>query len=213
MRALYELITETPTYAEPLYYRPPYRGSHGFWHNVKTGFRLVVLLFALSAAYTFGLLDSPHGFMYRTCLNSKTKKGHDSSEAARYCLNGAVQSASKKYNVRRELIWAIIKVESNFDHRAVSPKGAKGLMQLMPATANDMGLKNPFDPYRNVEAGSRYLGILLKRYGGDITKAIAAYNAGMAHVDRYKGVPPFKETQNYVSMVKDAYYGRKVIRR
>jgi soluble lytic murein transglycosylase-like protein len=98
-------------------------------------------------------------------------------------------------------------VESNFNPNAVSRKGAMGLMQLMPSTARQLNVKNPFDPAQNVDAGVRHLKQLLESYGGDIKLTLAAYNAGAGAVARSSGVPHYAETQNYVRRITNLYYG------
>jgi len=116
-----------------------------------------------------------------------------------------VLAASKESSVDPELLWAVIAVESNFDHRAVSPVGARGLMQLMPHTARELNIVDPFNPRENVHGGAKYLQQMLKRFKGNYRLALAAYNAGPANVRKYQGIPPYRETQNYVSKVLKAY--------
>jgi soluble lytic murein transglycosylase-like protein len=119
-------------------------------------------------------------------------------------LNELVNSASERYRLDPDLVTSVIKAESGFNVRAISPKGAQGLMQLMPGTASELGVPNAFDPQANVEGGSRYLRELLERYNFDLVKALAAYNAGPQRVERFGGVPPYYETRAYVArIVKD----------
>ena len=116
-----------------------------------------------------------------------------------------IKQASSRFNVDPNLIKAVIKAESDFDHRAISRKGAQGLMQLMPQTADDMDVDNPFNPEENIFGGTRYLSILLGRFKNDKKKALAAYNAGPNAVEDYKGIPPFQETQTFIRRVLDYY--------
>lgn len=117
-----------------------------------------------------------------------------------------IRAAANRYGVDADLIHCVIAVESNFNEKAVSPRKARGLMQLLPATANRMGVKNIFDAKENVDGGTRYLRDMLARYHGDITLALAAYNAGPEKVQRYGNrVPPFIETQNYILRIARAY--------
>ena len=113
----------------------------------------------------------------------------------------SVQQAAAKYNLSPELIRGVIRAESNFQADAVSPAGARGLMQLMPETAKELGVTNPFDIQQNIDGGARYLRQMLDRFGGDVKRALAAYNAGPGAVDQYNGDVPFSETRQYVQRV------------
>jgi len=125
-------------------------------------------------------------------------------------LNDVVNSASAAYHLDPDLVNSVIHAESGFNAHAVSPKGARGLMQLMPDTANKLGVNDSFDSQANVDGGSRYLRELLERYNFDLVKALAAYNAGPQRVDQYRGVPPFRETRAYVARIVHEY-NRKII--
>lgn len=118
-------------------------------------------------------------------------------------VTSLVQAAAAKYGLDPALLQAVIQQESAGKPDAVSSSGAQGLMQLMPSTAASLGVTDPFDPAQNVDAGARYLQGLLNQYGGNVTLALAAYNAGPGRVAQYGGVPPFPETQNYVSSILD----------
>jgi soluble lytic murein transglycosylase-like protein len=114
-------------------------------------------------------------------------------------------AAARRHKLDPALVLALVQVESAFQPRAVSPKGARGLTQLMPGTARELGVKDAFDPEQNLDGGARYLRQLLTRYGGDLKRALAAYNAGPGAVDRHQGVPPYRETRQYVRRVLEKY--------
>jgi len=122
-------------------------------------------------------------------------------------IDRLIDHYSGKRNIPASLVKSVISVESGFDPDAVSPKGAMGLMQLMPSTVMDMGVENPFDPEDNIKGGTQLLRNLLDNYKGDYRQALAAYNAGKSAVDRAGGAPPYKETEDYVKRVIDIYAG------
>jgi hypothetical protein len=125
-------------------------------------------------------------------------------------LNEVVRTASGTYQLDPDLVNSVIRAESDFNARAVSPKGAQGLMQLMPQTASQLGVQNSFDPRSNVEGGTRYLRELLERYNFDLIKALAAYNAGPQRVEQYGGVPPYYETKAYVARIVRDFNKKKL---
>src|SRR5271165_4774200 len=128
-------------------------------------------------------------------------------------LASIVGDASARSRIDADFIASVIRAESGNSPRAVSPKGAQGLMQLMPQTASTLGVKNSFDPEQNVEGGVRYLRDLLVQYNGDAAKALAAYNAGPHRVQQYGGVPPYHETRAYVARVINEYNRKKLAKR
>lgn len=143
-----------------------------------------------------------------------TKKlaGHAAPQVSQPAIdiNEVVASASGTYRLDPDLVNSVIRAESGFNVRAVSPKGAQGLMQLMPQTASALGIENAFDPQANVEGGARYLRELLERYNFDLIKALAAYNAGPERVERYGGVPPYYETKAYVARIVRDFNKKKL---
>ena len=128
-------------------------------------------------------------------------------------LGAVVQSASEHTQVDADFIASVIRAESANNPHAVSHKGAQGLMQLMPATANKLGVKDSFDPADNVDGGARYLQELLLLYHNDMVKALAAYNAGPERVQQYKGIPPYRETYSYIARVINDYNRKKLAER
>ena len=134
------------------------------------------------------------------------------SERGNWSPDGYAQmiaDASVQHDVPEGLIWAVIRVESGFDPNAVSRRGAGGLMQLMPETAAVLGVRNVFDPWENIQAGTRHLRAMMERFPRDVRLAVAAYNAGEKAVAAFRGVPPYRETRNYVTRVMRFYGGAR----
>jgi soluble lytic murein transglycosylase-like protein len=128
-------------------------------------------------------------------------------------LDRVVSAVSDRHHLDPDFITSVIRAESGFNAHAVSRKGAQGLMQLMPQTSQQLGVKNPFDPSANLEGGTRYLRELLERYNFDVSKALAAYNAGPHRVEQYRGVPPYYETRAYVARIVRDYNRKKLAER
>jgi soluble lytic murein transglycosylase-like protein len=156
-----------------------YRDEYGVWHftNIKKDFRYKIYI--------------------RTPNKSPSQYIKD--------YEGIIQQAATRFRLDSFLIKAVIKAESDFDQNAVSTKGAQGLMQLMPETANDLAVEDPFNPEENIFGGTRYLGQLMQRFKQNWQLAIAAYNAGPENVEAYNGIPPFDETQTFVKRVMSYY--------
>lgn len=173
------LLLSAPGFAGADIYR--YRDENGVWHftNIQSDVR------------------------YRLYIRSYPKK------ATEYIrdFEGIISQASERFRVEPSLIKAVIKAESDFNQHAVSQKGAQGLMQLMPGTADAMKVEDPFNPEENIFGGTRYLSLMLSRFKNDIQLALAAYNAGPERVDDYRGIPPFPETKSFIEKVLQ-YYGQ-----
>ena len=143
---------------------------------------------------------------YRIFVKEKTKVNHWYSSEK---YDDLISDASERYGVSFPLLKAIIKAESDFDPYAVSKKGATGLMQIMPQNFELLGLEDPFDPWQNINAGARYFKQMYDRFKGKLALSLAAYNAGPTAVDRYKTIPPYEETEEYVRRVLRYYYNYK----
>ena len=158
------------------------------------------------------LKTSANGLPQRTTLGTSLRTSQTSTEvsaaelANRQKITDMIREVSARYHVDPALVRAVIQTESNWNASAVSRKGALGLMQLVPGTAQQLGVSNAFDPKQNLDGGVRYLHSLMERYNGDLDKALAAYNAGPGAVDRAGGIPQYRETREYVQRVTDSYF-------
>jgi len=148
-----------------------------------------------------GEIRAEGGMTPRAVRRANTRNASPPSEE----INQLVEETANRFQIDPRLVHAIISVESQYHPNAVSPKGAMGLMQLIPETAQRFGVENPFDPKENIQGGVSYLRSLLNLYGGDLSLSLAAYNAGEHAVQRFGGIPSFAETRDYVQKVTDIY--------
>ena len=144
---------------------------------------------------------------YKVYIKEKPNKIYKIYSNNKY--DNLIMEASKKHGISFSLLKAIIKTESDFNPRAVSKRGALGLMQIMPKTLKELSVRDPFDPWENIMGGTRYFKKMLVRFHGKISLSLAAYNAGPTAVDQYKTIPPYRETRNYVEKVMKHYYSYK----
>ena len=187
--------------------------------GVTIGYVLIVLLLPSRTVYAdiYRYIDE-NGVMHFT--NTPTSSNHEyklfireyKSITNRYSnkkYDDIISEASQQYDLSFPLLKAIIKAESDFDPKAVSKKGAKGLMQIMPENFKLLGINDPFDPSQNIHAGARYFKQMFDRFNGKLALSLAAYNAGPTAVDRYKTIPPYEETEEYVRRVLKFYHDYK----
>ena len=159
-----------------------------------------------SAKSKFGdLLTNPSTRVSAQIYSNSVAKSQSAELPTKSKIKELISRAAQKHGVDEKLVNALVKQESGFNPNAKSKVGAMGLMQLMPATAKGLGVTNPMDPEQNIEGGVKYLKSMMDRYNGNIILALAAYNAGPGAVDKYDGVPPYAETQNYVKSILSSY--------
>lgn len=186
------LIAQSSAWASPIYVIKNRDGSVTF--TTKTPAAGVQAKVFTAKKLGFSVYHSGLGSHKRRPLKEQSK---------RYLP--LIHKVAKQSGVNPHLVTALIHVESAFNPEARSPKGAMGLTQLMPATAKMLGVKRPYEPSDNVRGGVRYLSMLLKKYRGNLKLSLAAYNAGEGAVDKYRGIPPYRETQNYVRSVESLF--------
>ncbi len=186
-----------------------------WWHAAATGLLTIVLLMAASSPagadiYMYrdanGVLhftNVPASAEYRLYIRSSRPRFKASPGTKKF--DAIIQNAARRYDVDFSLLKAIIRAESSFDPQAISRKGARGLMQIMPQNFGTLDIQDPFDPEQNIMGGTRYFRSLLDRYQGKVSLTLAAYNAGPTAVDRYRRIPPYAETQDYVQKVLRFY--------
>ena len=148
--------------------------------------------------------NTPTSSKYKIYIKEKSRRSSNTHSTDKY--DRLIEEASKRHGVLFPLIKAVIKAESDFDPRAVSKAGALGLMQIMPQNVNNLKISDPFNPSENIMGGTRYFKQLIDKYEGKLQLALAAYNAGPGMVDYYNGIPPIKETENYVKRVMKYFY-------
>ncbi|MBN1905665.1 MAG: lytic transglycosylase domain-containing protein [Deltaproteobacteria bacterium] len=208
------LITEKVNLSESNIGR--YGNSHDSASVIIAGYLfllcLIFNLFMPSAAFAdiYKYRDK-NGVMHFTNIRSDLrytlyiKEARENPDAFITKYDVIIKAASEKFSMEPSLVKAVIKAESGFNHAAVSSKGAQGLMQLMPGTAEAMEVDDPYNPEKNIFGGTKYLSKMMERFNNDVRLALAAYNAGPEKVDKYKDVPPFNETKTFIERVMKYY--------
>lgn len=169
--------------------------------NINGGFNIALERIKEINSFATRVIGSPIAFESKVKATFANLFTDMSIKSGKQQFAPIIEQAAKEHNVDPKIVHAIIEQESGYNPNAVSRAGAKGLMQLMPDTARGLGVKDPLNPEENVRAGTKYFSSLLSHYHGNLTLALSAYNAGPNNVDRYKGVPPFRETKNYVNNI------------
>lgn len=188
-------------------------GRTGFIFGLCVALVWMAVSFTPAAADVYKYIDSngvlhftnvPTSSNYRLYIKERPEALQEAFSANRY--DSLISDAARKFGISFPLLKAMIKVESDYNPRAVSKKGAKGLMQIMPETSRALNIINVFDPVENIMGGAQYFKQLFTRFDGKLPLALAAYNAGPAAVDQYQRIPPFRETEAYVEKVMNYYY-------
>ena len=182
---------------------PAQRSSLAFWSILEHRWKTVPSAHVRAAR---SAAEEVNRYLHSQESLRATKASNINRVFAQQDIDNAIELAAERHNVDPNLVRAVIKVESNFNPNAVSRKGAMGLMQLMPQTARQLNVENPFDPEQNIDAGVRHLKHLMENFGGDVKLSLAAYNAGAGAVARSAGVPRIAETRNYVKRITQLYY-------
>jgi soluble lytic murein transglycosylase len=151
----------------------------------------------------YNFTDQPASSKYKLYIKDWSRAQNKVKRVAQF--DETIEAAARAHGIESHLLKAVVKAESDFNPRAVSKKGALGLMQIMPENIQKLEIENPFDPYDNIMGGARYLKELLRRFDGNLPLALAAYNAGPGHVEKLQGIPPFEETEIYVQRVLKYY--------
>jgi len=181
--------------------------------GVLCGIFSILIIFSLIACPKNRILKETNPLLkdsrsYKADITSNLTKKYSKrlyTSKREHIYNHIIIAAANKYSIEPALIKAIIMAESSYNHKAISKKGAVGLMQLMPKTADALGVEDIYDPQHNVNGGVKYIKQLLKQFNGDIELALAAYNAGSTKVRKYNGIPPFKATRIYIKKVFEYY--------
>ena len=183
-----------------------------YWMRLISLLILFLLSTSFSEATIYRFVDE-YGRLHFTDVPTEVTYSFYRSDTQAQSLGNLIDHYAERFQLDSALVKAVIKVESDFDPRVVSHRGAKGLMQLMPATALELGVSDPFDPGQSIYGGTYYLRQMLDTFNSNLDHALAAYNAGPTTVQRYGGVPPYDETRNYIQRVKkfrDYYQGQSV---
>ncbi len=178
-----------------------------YWSNTKRRWMRVPTPSKTAVRNACSAAQEVEATMAAAPARTKFSKSGTAAQWTPSAVDGLIEDVARRHSVDPNLVRAMIKVESNFNPHARSRKGAMGLMQLMPSTARDLNVYNPYDPAQNLDGGIRHIKSLLEQNGGDVALSLAAYNAGQGAVNRHRGVPRYKETQDYVKRITEMYAG------